>query len=94
MGIYERLLGLEDPKIPVHAFYSMVTERRRARVTQQQVIDAFGLSAGEQTELTTLVNRIAANKITGPEVHEVLMLAESALAPYTTVAAVKTRFGV
>lgn len=94
MGLYERLVGTEEPKIAVHNFYAMVTEQRRGKVTSTQTHNAFGLSAGEQTELASLISRLAANKITGPEVHEVLVLAESGIAPYSTVAAVKTRFGV
>lgn len=94
MALYDRLIGVSGEKIPVHAFYAMMTERRRGQVTNQQVIDAFALTAPEQAELATLVARVAGNFLTGPEIHEVLLLGESRIAPFATVAAIKTRFGV
>lgn len=94
MGLYERLIGTEEPKIHVASFATMLTDRRRNRVTRQQVIDAFTISAGEETELDALIARMAANRISGTEVREVLDQAEHEMAPYDTVAAVKTRFGV
>ena len=94
MSLYTRLMGLTEPKISVHAFYSMMAQRKRGRVTNQQVIDAFGLSAAEQTELTTLWGRVNTDALNAQEIDDVLILAEQRIAPYTTEAAVKTAFGV
>lgn len=58
MGLYERLVGTEAPKLNAHAFQAALSELERAQWTRQQVIDAFVLSAGEQTELDTLTAKI------------------------------------
>lgn len=96
MGLYERLIGIEEPVIRVHPFCALMTERKRGQVTNQQIIDAFALTAGEQTELVALWNRVSANQLTGPEVHDVLLIAQQArfAGLYDTVARVKTRLGV
>jgi hypothetical protein len=58
MGLYERLTGNELPRIPVHAFMGALGEFERGKMTSQEVIDAFNLSVGEQTEVTALIARI------------------------------------
>jgi hypothetical protein len=94
MSLYTRLMGLSDPKISLHAWRSLLAERKRGKVTNQDVIDAFQLSAGEQTELTTLWGRINNDLITVDEVDDTLICAEHGLAVYDTEAKVKTRLGV
>jgi len=98
MPLYERLTGIgmtsAETRISIHAFYALLTERKRGSVSNAQVISAFNLNAGEQTELTTLVARVTAGSLTGPEIHEVLIIAEAKLAPFDSVALVKSRFGV
>ena len=93
MALAERLMGLEQPKISVHGFRSMLDERRRGFVTNGQVVTAFSLSASEQTEGLALINKIISGELTADEVEDVLIIAEQRLAPYTTAAAVKTRLG-
>lgn len=58
MSLYTRLLGDETPRIPVHQFMAAIGELERGRVTEQQVVDYFGLSAGETTEAGTLLGKI------------------------------------
>jgi len=58
MGLYEKIAGFEFPRIRLHALRDAVEEFERGKITQQQVFDLFGLSAGEQTELTTLFGKI------------------------------------
>jgi len=94
MALYERLMGLEQPKIPVHQFMAMVAERVRVQVTTQQVIDAFTLSVDEVTEITTLVARVLGGFVTENELHDVLMVAERLIPPYNLAATVRTRLGV
>jgi hypothetical protein len=94
MPLYERLMGLDDPKLPVHQFMAMVGERVRNQVTTQQVVDAFALSPDEVTDATTLTQRVTSAALNKDEVHDVLLLAERLTPPYDTVAAVKTRLGV
>jgi len=94
MSLYTRLMGLTTPKISVHAFYSILAERKRGTVTNQQIIDAFQLSAAEQTELGTLWNRVNTDLLLASVVDDVLILAEQRIAPYDTEALVKARLGV
>lgn len=54
MALYERLVGTESPKIPVHAWMAALGEVQRGKMTAQQVYDAFALSAGEQTQANAM----------------------------------------
>lgn len=58
MGLYERLTGVERPRVPIHAFMAALGEIERGKMTEQEVATAFNLSAGEQIEATALVARI------------------------------------
>jgi hypothetical protein len=96
MGLYERLLRIEEPRISVHQLRAVAAEWKRARLTNAQARTILSLTAAEATELQTLVNRIGTtgSSLTAQEIEDVLFLAERRIAPYDTVAAVKTRFGV
>lgn len=94
MALIERLMGLEQPRIPVHQFYSMLAERKRGRVTNAQVIAAFALGAADQTELLALWALVNANTVPAADVDDVLLLAEQRIAPYDTAAAVRARLGL
>jgi hypothetical protein len=95
VGLYERLLHLEEPALPIHGFQAALAERKRGKVTAQQIINLFGLDATAQVEAAALNARFddLVNPLTGPEVHDVLLLASGGIA-YTTVAALKNRLGV
>lgn len=93
MALYERLMGLADPKLPVHQFYSMAHEVVRGKFTGAQAGAIFGLDANELTEAQTLIGRVTGGQLTAEEVHQVLCLAEMRLG-YMTVAEVKARLGV
>ena len=58
MGLYDRLLGLQKPRIAIHTFMGAIAELERGKLTNQQVIDLFVLDTGEQTEMTTLLGKI------------------------------------
>jgi hypothetical protein len=58
MSLYTRLMGTTDPKIPVHAFMAALGEFERGKATRQQIMDGFGLSVGEGTELDTLTAKV------------------------------------
>jgi len=60
MSLYTRLIGLDQPKIAVHSFMSYLGEIERGKLTESAAATAFGLSAGEQTELATLVTKVIA----------------------------------
>jgi hypothetical protein len=55
MALYARLIGTEAPKLHVHAFMAALGELERGKMTTQQVIDAFTLSAQEQVEASALI---------------------------------------
>lgn len=95
MGLYERLLKLEEPRLSVHGFMAALGEKKRGRVSAAQITASFNLSAAEQTEAAALYSRFddAVNPLTSVEVHEVLLLAQEGRA-YVTVAALKNRLGV
>lgn len=101
--LYERLLGLQEPKIPIHTFFSVMQEFALGNMTGAQASAAFNLDASEQAEATTLLNKILteaatngaiARRVKALEYENVLIVAESLIPPYNTVAAVKTRLGV
>lgn len=96
MGLYERLLGIEDPRLPVHRLRAVAAEWKRTRLTSAQARAILDLTVAEATELQTLVNRIGTTgtTLTAQEIEDVLFLAERRIPPYDTVVAVKTRFGV
>lgn len=58
MALYDRLLDFESPKVRIHQFMAALGEIERGFMTEAEVATAFGLSAGEQTELTTLVGKV------------------------------------
>lgn len=100
MGLYERLMGLETPKLSVHEFMGVMQEIALGNMTGAQGVTAFGLSASESTEASTLQSVIAAQptatdkKLKAMEFERVLMVAEQRIVPFNTPALVKTRFGV
>lgn len=103
MALYDRMMRFQEPKIPVHQFFSAMQEYALGNITGAQIISIFNLDAGEQTEALALYNRIMtesaqngsiARRVKALEFENVLILAENLIEPYTTVAAVKTRLGV
>lgn len=55
MSLYGRITASDTTKIGVHRFGAALRQWAAGQLTQQQVIDAFTLDAGEQTELAALV---------------------------------------
>ena len=60
MSLYRRLIGLDEPKIPVHQFMAALAEFKRGKFTGPQVLSMFQLSPAEQTELAALRTELAA----------------------------------
>jgi hypothetical protein len=58
MSLYTRMLGIDLPRIPVHDLMAALGEVERDRVTTAAVATAFGLDAGEQTEMETLAAKV------------------------------------
>lgn len=54
MALIDRLVAADATKIPVHPFMAACGEWERGKMSRQQVIDAFGLLAGDLAELDAL----------------------------------------
>lgn len=76
MALIDRLLNLEEPKVPVHQFMAALAEYKRGAVTGQQVGDAFNLSVEERTQLQTWLTNIDADTTNRQLIHDVLLLGE------------------
>jgi phage tail sheath gpL-like len=74
MALYPRLIGLEAPKIPVHAFQAVAGEWARGKLTANQAnaavaaVSGAGLAGAEITDATALVATVTAIPITGTAV--------------------------
>jgi hypothetical protein len=103
MALVERLMGLEEPKIPVHDFFAAAQEIIAGRLTAAQVKTALALDASASTEFDT----IAATAPTGStatalankglwvhSIHSVFILAEGGYAGYNTPAGVRSKLGI
>lgn len=118
-GLIERLMGLnangtvptsgnpDRPRIPVNIFFAAANELDQGGMTVQNVKDAFGMNAAEQTEFdayaalrptgttaTALANR--ARWISRQ--HSILLLADSrnrySVSGYTTPAEIRSKIGL
>lgn len=82
MGLYERLLQLEEPRIPLHLFQALVGERARGRLTAKQAHDAIAARSGapltpaEQAEFQALVATVPPATTTASKVERLLRLQE------------------
>jgi len=91
MSLLDRLLGNEDPKLPVHQFMAALAEYKRGAITKQIVIDAFLLSVPEGTSLQTFLTKLDSDTIDRGFIHDVLLLGE---AGYYTKSQVQARLGL
>lgn len=91
MALLDRLIGTEEPKLPVHQFMAALAEYKRAAITGPQIVSAFDLSAGEATSLQDFLDNLDSVAIDRSMIHDVLLLAE---AGYYTKAQVQARLGV
>ena len=103
MALIERLMGLEAPKIPVHAFYAANNQRIETAITRQDVIDMFALDAAAIAEYDALAAlaptgssalAVAQKAMFIEEVHSVLILAEGRYPGYDTPALIRTKLGI
>ncbi len=91
MALYDRLAGIEEPKLSVHTFMALAAEVSRSQATANAAATFAGLSASEKTEAQTLIARVTSAAISRVELHDVLLLLEVG---FRTVAETKTRLGV
>lgn len=98
-----------NPKIPIHAFQAIVAQWAKGGMTLAQardgitIISGAPLTAAEEAEVQTLVNSVptggttanqAARSLRMAEIDQVLLLADSKVPPFDTVAGIKARLGV
>lgn len=97
MGIYERLMHLEEPSLPAHYVAAAINDIIFGSQTAAAMKAAFGLTLAEGVELDVLLATITGNLATRAmrvnEIHYVLMLGEGKIF-YATGAAVRLRLGV
>lgn len=96
MGLYERLVGEQNPKLSVHALIGFLAEVRRGHLTGADAAAALELTPAEVIEVQALLSRFTgAGALTREEVQDVLLLAEQHRYPgYASAAQVRTRLGV
>lgn len=96
MGLYERILGTEQPRVRVHQLRGCIAEFKRGNMTALQARTGLGLDDAAAADVTALLARVGTGggQLSSQEVEDVLFLLERAIAPYDSVAAVKTRFGI
>src|SRR5262245_48330253 len=54
MPLYDRLIGLAEPKIPVHSFMAAMGEWERGFATREIIIGSFGIQPDEEADLDQL----------------------------------------
>lgn len=109
MGLYERLIGTEQPKIPIHQFQSIAAEWARNRITGVQAntlvtwcsgapLDATAIAEATALVATVPTGNTAADRADRAlrihEIDQVLLLADNQSPGYDTAAALKARLGV
>jgi hypothetical protein len=103
MALVERLMGLEEPKIPVHDFFAAQGEVIAGRLTLAQVKTFLEMDAASQAEYDTLAataptgataTAIANKAIFIEKIHGVFILAEKQYPGYSTPAEVRAKLGI
>lgn len=104
MALVERLMGDEEPKIPVHDFFAAQSEIIAGRLTVAQVKNALNMDAAAQAEYDALI-ALAPTGTTAlatalkqqyiNSIHGIFILAESKkYAGYDTAAGVRSKLGI
>ncbi len=93
MTLLTRLISqsnIED-KLPVHTFMAALAEYKRGVITQQNIIDAFGLDSAEGIQLQNFLDNLDGNTIDRTLIHDVLLLGE---AGHYNESKAKSRLGI
>jgi len=94
MSILDRLSGLERPRLPVHQFWAAFVEWTDTKISRQDFITTFSITADEESELDWLKGKLdaAPNKSEFLHyIHSLFMLAERHMFNYHTKSVVKAR---
>lgn len=103
MALVERLMGLEEPKIPVHDFFAAQSEVIAGRLTLAQIKNFLNMDAAAQAEYDAIAataptgssSTALANKALFIEkIHAIFILAEETYPGYSTPAEVRTKLGI
>lgn len=84
MGLYERLLGIDEanPKIPIHSFQAITAQWAKGGMTVAQaragidLVSGAVLTAAEEAEVQTLVNSVPTGSTTANQAARALRMAE------------------
>ena len=103
MALVERLMGLEEPKIPVHDFFAAGHELVMGRLSAAQIKSNLNMDAAAQAEFDALI-ALAPSGSTAlataqkaqyvESIHSVFILAEGGYPGYNTPAAVRGKLGL
>lgn len=94
MSLLDRLSGSEKPKLPVHQFWAALVEWVENEITRQELIDNFGITSEDETELDWLKTKLDASSDKPNfmhHVHSLFMLAEQKRFGYHIKATMQTR---
>lgn len=103
MALIDRLMGLAEPKLPVHDFFAANQQRMAGQLTRAEVIAMFALDAAGIAEYDALAalaptGSTAVNKADKAlfleAIHSILILSEGRYIGFQTVAEVKVRLGI
>lgn len=59
MSLFSRIIGLTEPKIPIHAIQSMVSEIECGRLAMSDIISEYDLTTAEQQDLSNFLGYIS-----------------------------------
>lgn len=103
MALIERLMGLEEPKIPVHDFFAAQQEIMVGRLTVTAVKNFLGMDAAAAAEYDALIALSPAGNTAAQyfaktnyvqAAHSVFILAEERYPGYDTPANVRAKLGL
>lgn len=103
MALVERLMGLEEPKIPCHQFFAAASELINGRLTVAQIKTYLAMDAAAQAEFDALValaptgtnaTALAQKALYVESQHSIFLLAEDLIPGYDTPAVVRTKLGI
>lgn len=103
MALVERLMGLEEPKIPVHDFFAACLKVAMGKRTVAQIKTVFAMNAAAQAEFDALValapagtnaTALANRALYVEDIHATFVLAESGYQTFSTPSEIRAELGI
>lgn len=103
MALVERIMGLEEPRIPVHHFFAAQSEVAHGTLTVAQVKNFLQMDAATAAEYDALIALAPTGSTTAArlnrldyinQMHAVFILAENQYPQYSTPAEVRLKLGL